>query len=126
MTIGPLMRPCTGHWVIGNLRNARDEKGKTEAPHDYRSCGTEKSAPTLYAAGLCRLCDGDRLRGTRRRTAAAGVGANDAMRASERARREFQAEQPIGLIGARHRQRAGLFGGKAETAIIGRVADQQD
>src|SRR3984957_15997062 len=125
MTIGPLMRPCTGHWVIANLRERARRTGKTKVPHDYRSCGTEGSAPTLYAAGLCRLCDGNGLRGSRRRTAAAGVGANDAMRVIECASRELQAEEPIGPIRARHRQRRGLFGRKAEAAVVRRIADQQ-
>jgi hypothetical protein len=38
ITMGPLMRPCTGHWVIGEISGKR-AAGNEKAPHEYRSRG---------------------------------------------------------------------------------------
>src|SRR3954471_15567186 len=51
--------------------------------------------------------------------------ADQAARAVERTALELEAEQTILLVGAGQPQRAGFLGREPETAVIGRIADQQ-
>src|SRR5215472_5309439 len=54
MTMGPVMRPCTGHWVIGDLQRARRDEAKAGAPHEYRSRGAEGRWLMGYGASTMR------------------------------------------------------------------------
>src|SRR3569832_2809996 len=56
----------------------------------------------------------------------AACGLDRAFGAIQRAVLQFQRQEPLPLIRARHGKRSGVSGREAEPSVIGRIADEQD
>src|ERR1700733_3243057 len=139
MTTGPLMRAWTGQLGIfeasGAIRvDIRSNAEAEETPRMIQGFCPQRPRISRIELGRARPADAGAFTVTVPRDQSSEVwrwraqagGADHAEPPSERAGLELEREQPVAIELARHPQRAGCRGGKAEPAVIGGIAHQND
>ena len=109
---------ASGHGSVSGSAGISESQATEVAPHKYRRRRRGEDAAWRRRRGAERLRPG--CRGT-----PAGPARDQAARAVERARRQFETRAAVRLVGPGQPQRAGLSRREAEAAVVGRVADQQ-
>jgi hypothetical protein len=110
------------HWPLRHISLLQSQKRLISAAAGKRK-GSRAGIPRGVHDYLSAALGGGRHGGLRDR---ASGGADHAAGAVERALPELEREQPVAFEWSGQTQAAGLFGGEAETAVIGRIADQDD